>query len=185
MKNIKLSPDEAVAAAAVELDPLSTPCGDIDISRPVARAANYEMVVSEAKLEPKKDDPTRINVVLKIKSTKEITSTKNAIIAPGALVLTTYYPTKETDKMTRQQVGQRFAKLVKGLGLPAQVTPKDIIDNPSLVAGKIGLWKVGLKQETSEFPEGNDIKDIVVSGWVDAVTQRNSPPKCQAGSFIR
>lgn len=158
---IKLSPDDS-AGGATEADPLNTPCGDIDVSRPIAKAANYEMTIVEATVAEKNGDATRHNVVIKLKSTKEAKSTKGDVMHAGALVLKAYYPTKETEKMTRKEVGQKFAKLVKGVGLPAAVTPGDVINNPSVLVGKIGIFKVGIKAETSEFPEGNEIKDVVV-----------------------
>ncbi len=143
-------------------DPLSTPTSDIDISRDVATAANYEMTIKEAKLVDKKDDPTRKNLVITLKSTKETRSTKGSIMAPGALTLSKYYPTAATEKMDIRKVAQGFARLAKGVGLSGGVTPKGIIDNPSILVGKTAIWKVAIKQETSEFPEGNEIKDVVI-----------------------
>lgn len=146
-----------------ELDPLSTPVGDIDLSRPLAPASNYEMSVAEATVGPNKAQTGR-NLNVKLKSTKEIRSTKGDVMAPGALVLSKYYPLQATDKMSLKQVAQGIARLAKGLGLPASLTATDIINNPSILAGKIGLFKVAVKQETAEYPEGNEVKDIVIEG---------------------
>ena len=146
-----------------DLDPLSTPVGDVDLSRPIAPAANYEMACIEAKVGPNKAQTGR-NLEVKIKSTKEIKAVKGDIMGAGALVLTKYYPLQATEKMTMKQVAQSLARLAKGIGLPASLTPNDIISNPSVITGRTGLWKIGIKQETSEFPEGNEVKDVVIEG---------------------
>ena len=117
----------------------------------------------EAKVSPNKAN-TGQNLEVKLRNTKEIKSTKNDTIVPKQLVLTKYYPLQATEKMSIKQVGQGLTRLGRGLGLPGAMSPKDLINNPTILAGKTGLWKIAIKQETAEFPEGNEIKDIVIEG---------------------
>ena len=151
------------STATPELDPLSTPVGDVDLSRPIAPPSNYEMVVAAAAVGPNKAQTGR-NLEIKVKSTKEIKPIKGDMMAVGQLTLTKYYPLQATEKMSINAVAKGIARLCKGLGLPASLTANDVINNPTILTGKIGLWKVGHKQETSEFPEGNEVKDIVIEG---------------------
>ena len=144
-------------------NPLSTPVGDIDISRPIATAANYEMEIHEPKVANNKRQDGR-NLEIKWKNTRELKSTKGDVIAPKQLVLTQYFPLQATEKMTIKQVAQGIARLAKGIGLPASITPNDIINNPSILSGKTALVKVGIKQETTEYPEGNEVKGVVIEG---------------------
>ena len=155
---------DSTGVADAAADPLSTPSSDIDISRPIAMAANYEMSVKEAKIEPKKDDASRSNIVLKMVNVKEARSTKGQVIEPGHLVLTKYLPTQATDKMSITAVGQGIAKHIRGLGLPASLSPRDAINNPSVFAGKTGLFKVKIKKETAEYTEGNELGDPIIEG---------------------
>ena len=163
INRLLLNTDGADSTSASVADPLSTPVGDIDISRPVAAAANYEMEIHEPKVGPNKAQTGR-NLEIKLKNTKEVKSTKGEIMHAKALVLSKYYPLQASEKMSIKQVAQSIARLAKGLGLNASITPKDIIDNPSMLSGKVGLFKVAIKQETSEYPEGNEVKDIVIEG---------------------
>ena len=145
-------------------DPLSTPAGDFDISRPVAMAANYEMKIKEAKLEPKRDDASRINIMITLENTKEVRSTKGSVIEPGHLVLRKYYPTQPSEKQKATEVGAALARLIRGVGLPAQLSPRDLINQPSTLTGKVGIWKVKIKKETAEYPEGNEVGDPIIEG---------------------
>lgn len=160
---ILLMSDAVAGGNGVELDPLSTPVGDVDLSRPIAPPANYEMSIPEASVGPNKAQTGR-NLVLKCKSTKEIKSVKGDIMPAGSLVLTKHLPLQASDKMSIKQVSQSIARWARGFGLPPTLSAADIIANPTVFNGRTGLVKVAHKQETSEFPEGNEIKDVVIEG---------------------
>jgi hypothetical protein len=159
-----LNVDSAAGTGADSaLDPLATPVGDIDLSRPIAPPSNYEMSIAEASVIPNKAQTGR-NLLLKWQNTKEIKSTKGDMMAVKQLTLSQYMGLQATEKKTAKAVAQDIARLAKGVGLSASITPLDVINNPSILVGKLALVKVGHKQETSEYPEGNEIKGVVLEG---------------------
>lgn len=161
LANIRLNSD--AAASAGEPDPLAMPTGDVDISRPIIPAANYEMEVTSATVADNKDK-TGKNLVLKLKNTRAVRSTKGDELPPGQVVLTQYVSLTVTDKRTSKNIAQDIARTSRGLGLPPQVTGRDIINNPSVLNGKTGLFKIKVSQETAEYAEGNQVGGIVVEG---------------------
>lgn len=164
INNIHLSPDDASGSSSAEVaDPLAMPTGDIDISRPIVVAANYEMQIKTAAVADNAAK-TGKNIVLKMANTKEVKSTKNELIPPGQLVLTRYISLTQTEKRTNANIAKDIARLCRGLGLPAAVTGRDVINNPTILQGKTGLWKIKVAQETQEFPERNEVGDLVVEG---------------------
>ena len=65
---------------------------------------------------------------------------------------------------TTKQIAQDLTRIIRGAGLPGSTTPRELIDNPTVLAGKTLLVKVGLRQETAEFPESNEVKGVVLEG---------------------
>ena len=144
-------------------DPLSTPSEAIDISYPKLPPANYEMTIVEAtKVANKKG--TGDNLVLKWKTSREQTSTKGDILNPGQVVIPSYVSLAVSGARTTKQIAQDLTRIIRGAGLPGSTTPRELIDNPTVLAGKTLLVKVGLRQETAEFPESNEVKGVVLEG---------------------
>lgn len=162
LNSLRLNTDGA-ASAGITDDPLSTNVSDIDLSRPLAPASNYELSITDAKLEDNKKKDGQ-NLVIKTKSTREIKSVKGDIMPAGSLVLTQYVSLTPSEKYTNKMIAQGIARLAKGLGLPGSITPRDVINNPTMLNGKFGIFKVKINQETAEFPEGNAIAGIVIEG---------------------
>lgn len=145
-----------------ELDPLSTPCDDIDISYPLLPASNYEMTIKEATLVLNKKE-TGNNLVTKFANAKEAQSTKGDNIAIGQVVITMYTGLVTTEKYSSKDIAKNITRIVKAAKMTG-VTPADIIANPSQLAGKVVLAKVGIRAETQEFAEANEIKSFVIEG---------------------
>lgn len=149
------------------IDPLDQSSDDIDISYPVVAGSDYKMSVKEAKTEPNKDgDGT--NLVTIWQNEDELTSTKGEKLVKGQLVLTSYVgltvkPAGERGgKMrkawTNDDIGKQITRLIRATGLGGKgIKPREIINNPTVLNGQVALVKVALRQETAEFPEGNQI----------------------------
>lgn len=144
-------------------DPLDTPVGDIDISYPLIPPNITEFVCVEADVQDNKAK-TGKNLVLTWENTRELTSTKGDILPPGNIKLKEYLSTVPTKDFTPKMIGQRFAKLARGAGLPAALTVRDIMNNPTVIKGKIANYKVKKEEETAEFPERNGLGAIVIPG---------------------
>lgn len=145
-----------------ELDPMDMPASDIDLSYPIAPAAIYPMVCSEAKVAPNKQN-TGNNLVLKWKSTTEITSTKGDVIPAGQLVVQQYIGLTPTEKRTATNIAKDLSQLILGTRLPASTTPGQLRSEPTLLTGKEAAVKLKVQPETDEFPESNKVAMVVVS----------------------
>jgi hypothetical protein len=154
---------ENVTQQNASTDIFDQSAGDIDLSRPIAPASNYQMLLTEPKIEPNRKG-TGNNLVVKWKSTTEIMSTKGDVINPGALVITQYIGLTETEKRKSKAIAQDIARLIRGGGLPVETKISEVMANPTLLAGKTMLVKVKIRQETTEFPESNEIGGIVLEG---------------------
>lgn len=144
-------------------DPLDVQGGDgIDLSYPLLPAGNAKMTIAEATVSPNKKQ-TGNNFVLKWKNAEEVTSTKGDVLPPGRISITSYIGLTVTDKRTAKQIQADVERLRRGAGLPAMKL-SEIRDNPSILAGKTMVVKVGVRQETDEYPESNEIKSIILEG---------------------
>lgn len=168
-------------SAAVERDPLDTPCDDIDISYPLLAASNYHMGVKKAvrKFSKKQTEAGTDGLtadkdggVLHVQweNLDQQQSTKGEVITARQLVITEYIPllpteaTAEKKAYTTGDIAKRLTKLKKAVGLPGAITPRDIMSNPSMLDGRPSNVpvKVAVKKETADFPESNEIKGYVL-----------------------
>lgn len=161
LASILLSSDSGLSAG--DVDPLDMGAESIDLSRPIAPASNYPLSIKEATKQPNKKN-TGENLVLKWVSTTDISSTKGDVIPAGRLVMTQYMGLTPSDKRSAKDIGQDIARLIRGGRLPGSTTPRDVINNPSLLVSKTLLVKVSVRTETAEFPESNEVKSIVLEG---------------------
>jgi hypothetical protein len=160
MKNLNRilrSPDVVDGA-----DPLDTPCNDIDTSFPLAPASTYPFECTKAEKTTKKDDESRELIAYTLTNTSTITSTKGEPMPPGSLPLIGRVSITPSDKMDNRAIAKNIARVVKGLGL--NLTPRQVMNDPSLLVGGKGDWKVKLRPETNEFPARNELGDPVIRG---------------------
>ena len=154
-----------------DIDPMSTSVDDIDISYPLLPAANYEMVVKSA-VKAENKDKTGENIEIKWANTKPATSTKGAEIVPGQIVLTSYVgltekPERQSENgktiraRTKMDIAKDITRVCKATGVTG-VNPGQIAADPSVLVNKTALVKIGVRDETSQFPESNEIVRLVV-----------------------
>ena len=161
--NVLLMFDAPASAGSTDVDPLATPVGEVDLSYPILPAANYEMTIAEASLVDNKAQ-TGKNLLLKWKTAKEARSTKGEVLAAGQVTISQYIGLATSDKYTNEMIKKSIARVAKGAGLNASLSARDVINNPSMLVSKTALVKVAVKQETAEYPEGNEIKGVVIEG---------------------
>lgn len=138
-------------------DPLDTNVNDIDTSFPLLPATIYELRVEKATTEPTSKGGQQI--VMKMKTTQETTSVKGDAV-PAGFPLTKRIAVTETPRYTSRQIGQAIARVGKGLGVNA--TPREIINSPTMLEGKIATWNVTIRKATAEYPNpSNDVGDPV------------------------
>lgn len=171
-----MSEEQVKQAPAV--DPMDQSCDDIDISFPMVPASNYSMRVKscervlskkakEAGEELDLNNLNSGNLKITWENTTEIQSTKGEQLEPGRIALTQHIslsPTKgSADKKayTIEDIKRRVTRVVRGTGLKG-VSVSDVIRNPSILIDREGVVKVKVKKETAEFPEGNEIGDVIV-----------------------
>lgn len=160
-------------AAGTIVDPLDTNVSDIDTTYPRLQAKLYDLKISKAEVK----EMTMSGVDHKVKrlqvtleTTAPATSTDGDELAPGHKL--THFITVETlparktkdgkadiAEYTNESIKKGIASLAKPAGVVASV--RAIIDNPSILEGKIVRTKVGISPETNEYPESNNIKQFV------------------------
>ena len=145
------------------LDPLDSASDSIDLSFPIVPAGIYPLAIAEAVVKPNKRNDGN-NLVIKWKSTTELTSTKGDICPPGQIVVMQYIGCSVVEKRTAKQIAQDITRLIRGGRLPGETKPSEVIANPTLLAGKVMPVKIAIQQDTDEFPESNKVKQVVVEG---------------------
>jgi hypothetical protein len=61
---------------------------------------------------------------------------------------------------TLQQIAEELGMYLKWCGLHDK-TPRNLIDNPSIIEGFVGDCRIGLTKETAEYPASNTIKLVL------------------------
>jgi hypothetical protein len=120
------------------------------------------MTIKTAEVVPNKKQ-TGDNLVISWANAKEAQSTKGDNIAVGQVVLKHYVGLTETDKYHVKDIAKSVTRVAKAVRLSG-VTPKDVINNPSQLVGKTAIVKVGIRKETEEFAEANEVKSFVIEG---------------------
>ncbi len=143
-------------------DPLGTDIGSIDTSYPVLVADIYDMEVVDAKVNPSKKGGKNYSVSLR--TTQPAKTTKGDNQAPG-LVITQNISLTPTDKYSQASIDKALAKLAQWAGVSG-VTMGDVRSDPAILTPRIkghqGKVKISVSKETDEYPEGNNVKDLVI-----------------------
>lgn len=158
LHRILRSPDAVESA-----DPLDTNVNDIDTSYPILPASQYQFKLEGCKREPTRDnDGERLTIPHKL--TEAAQDKKGEPVAPGHQI-TSYIGLTERlgvpgkQDYTINSIKKSIARLAKAAGVNATV--RAIIDNPSILDGKVVIAKVRVNKETAEFPESNSIGGYV------------------------
>lgn len=137
---------------------LDTDVSSIDTSFPRITAGLYEMSVDKAESVPNKAQ-TGNNIRLTLKTVSPASDT-NGNPVPAGFTLTNYIACTPTEKYTSAMIAKSVATFMKAAGLSG--SPRSFIDNPIVAEGKILTVKVGIRKETPEFPESNEVKGFVI-----------------------
>lgn len=161
-------------------DPLSTDIADMDFSFPtVSHGTVTIMRVKEAKVENSKDN-TGQNLVVTFENVNELTSLPRRLpggttgvqqLPPGRLPMKHYVgltpkpadPTTTPPKKeyTIVDVGANLGKLLDNLGYGRGTSPRMLINNPMMIAGKCVTVQLELTKPTIDFPTpSNRIKSF-------------------------
>jgi hypothetical protein len=159
-------------ANTIENDPMGQSCDDIDISYPLLPASNYPMVIKEAKRGPNKAGDGE-NIELKWANVNAGTSTKGEPVSAGQIVLTSYIgltpkPERKDESTGRTirartniDIAKDITKVVKAVKM-TKTTPGAIAADCFILIGKEAIVKIGIRNETANFPESNEIKSFVI-----------------------
>ena len=135
-------------------DPMDMPAGQIDTSFPKIREGVHKMVVRDPKAEPGKKDPNVFRLTFSLETIDETVSTDGAKLYPG-------FKFREavngaSGERTAAAVAKDTAALIQAFdGKDSTITPKQLWDNPSLMADKVLYVKVGIQAAKDGFPEKN------------------------------
>lgn len=157
LASLALAPDAGA-------DPLDTNVSDISTAYPTLVAQQYELRIAKADKGPNKAQNGEL-ITFTMETTGAARSTKNEDVGPGHKMMHYVGVTPRTASepgkrdYTNQDIAKGLAGIAKAAGLNA--TPRDIINNPKMLEGKVVLAKVKVAPETPEFPETNRIGDFL------------------------
>lgn len=158
LNRILLSPDDA--SGAVEVDPLSQAAKDIDTSFPVLMGDRIlRMTIVAATKAATKEHADRESLTLKMKTAKDATLSDGKTAKAG---FTCYKrvglseTAAEGDKNARtfKEINRDLALVLKAVGM-ADKSPRDLVNNPSIIDGQVVDVRVGISPARGSFPESN------------------------------
>lgn len=147
-------------------------CDTVDISYPMLPANTYPFVVKKAEVVNNADE-TGKNIKIQWENAQEQQSTKGEQLLPGQIVISSYVGLTEKPARTENgksikartltEIKKDMAKVLKATSMSG-TSLKDFLANPSMIEGRQAMVKVGVRKETSDFPESNEIKSLVIEG---------------------
>jgi len=170
MKNINRSPDEAAGGM---VDPLNEAAGTIDTSFPVlAPDRIVEFKVESSKIAASKSNEQNQTLTIKFKSTKPAKLLDGKETAPGFPVFKRYgiTPTEPTvDDKGNEKAGRTIENIKKDLatvlkacfGPKTDKTPRQLIDNPSMLEGEIVQGKTSVDKGSGNFGPSTNISFVL------------------------
>jgi hypothetical protein len=153
-----------MADAAEGVDPLDTNVNDIPTGYPLLPGGIMDLRIKSAVKEPtKKNDGERITFTLE--TFTETKDTKQQVVAPGWQVkhyvgITTRASEGDKRAYTNADIAKNLAEIGKSAGLNA--SPRDIINNPAQLDGKIVRVNLKVNKATEEFDESNRVGSFLV-----------------------
>lgn len=142
-------------------DPLSADVGDKDLTKypllPANRLLKFEVRQPEKK--PTTKDPSAEMLVIPLVLRENgVVSTAGDSINEG-FVITHRIMITPTDKRTPNQIARDIGGLCQALGVTG-MTVRQVIDNPSCLDGKIGMFKTKINPEKDGYPESNSLVPV-------------------------
>lgn len=143
-----------------EIDPLDMGAGSVKTGFPLLQHAGpCELIIKDATVAPGKKDPNKQVITLLLNTNKEYMSTDNETLHPG-FPLRDYVVIDTSTPEGKARTVKSIAAICKATG-QKDLTPRQVIDKPSVLVGRILMAKVGIAKETDGFPESNKIKQYV------------------------
>lgn len=152
----------------LEKDPMATDVSDVDTSFPLlqdGRLLRFEIrkpKVADAKAskaKPLKEGETIRVLTVPCHTTDDNTGTKNEAIKKGFPVYHRITITETTERGLND-IAKNIALLCKACGLKG-VTPRDVINNPTVLDGLLFEGKVKIMPEKDGFPASNVLSPVI------------------------
>lgn len=145
-------------------DPFDMAGGDVDTSFPLLKEKYYRLKVVDPKIETKKDDENYRMLVFKLETIEDALSNLDKPLYAGHKFINRIGITA-SKKRTIDDCVRDVGALVQCLWTKEeakQIKMRAIIDNPSLLDGRVGLWKVGISKESGTFSASNSARPLPV-----------------------
>jgi hypothetical protein len=163
--------DTGVPGTEEDTDPLAGTGDEVDQSYPILPAAKYQVIVKSAEIVPGKKDPSSQLIKIAYANAKGETTVKGEQVEAGEVQFTQHILITPTGKMTEKMIKKAVARFAVATGngsLQLRELVEDIRkstkDSPSCVVDKPLTIKVAVASETTDFPERNEVKEIVLEG---------------------
>jgi hypothetical protein len=139
-----------------EADPLAMPAGEVDTRFPRLLEGVYTLAIRSPEVNEGKSNPDARLFTFKLETTQDGRDTDGNPLYKGF---------KWTHRINVAPVGDRtvedikkdMAVFLKSAGMD-KVTIRDVINNPSLVEGKLVKAKVTISKASGGFPESNNAR---------------------------
>lgn len=160
-----LSPD-AAPSTAPEVDPLAMPSSEINTDFPLLKPDKiYEFIVRDCTLDDAKSadaPPGAKNLVVKLVTAKDEVDVNNSTLGSG-FPITKWIPTYAVGRLTIDNVRRSLGEFIKAvLGPSSKVTPRDLLNNPSMFNGRPIKGKVSIsKDKTGAYPDSNSVRFVI------------------------
>lgn len=150
-----------------EVDPLSGAAGGWEAPRfPLLmpdRICRFK--ISKCTKAPTKDDENREALTIVLKTEKDYTGADGKPLRAGFTGFKRIGVTPsegEGDKRPRtwKNIGEDLAMLLKACG-KGNISPRELLDNPSMVEGEIVDCKVGISKGTGTYPDSNTFNFVL------------------------
>ncbi len=157
-------------ASTISPDPMDVAAGDIDTTFPVLKDGKYPLLITKCEQVAGKDtadlddsDPNkRWNFKISLATTEPTVSTADEQLAEG-FILTTYLSISPTPDYDATKVRKSLAAVLQAaFGKKTTTTPRQWLNNPSLVVDSIVEAKIGHSKPTVDFPNPSN----KVSSWI-------------------
>jgi hypothetical protein len=152
--------DKPNAGLPLEVDPLDQDTGGIDIGFPLIPAGLYDMEITDVTVEASKNRPDAQTMSIKFALTQGAVDVKGETVNKGFPVRY-YIGLTPTEAYAAKDIAKKLATVLKHAGFATGVTPRQFINDPKMVVGKVLRCKVVVTKATEEYDEGNAVKSFV------------------------
>lgn len=156
LNQILLSPDAAQGTIA---DPFAEDVSGIKNTMPVLKAKIVRFTITEPKREPTKKDPENEMITFTLSTQSKEVAVDGTQLNPGFRVFHRIMITK-SEKRSEKNIAGDLAEVMqaafpnKGKGM----TPRMLLNDPTILDGKMVDAKVSVEPEKDGYPEKNVVK---------------------------